>query len=222
MARTPGRPASYNRTFSRDDLLDLATRAFAEKGFSDVSIRRLAAEAGVSDSLFIHHFGSKLKLWREAVDRMIELEFPQLIARLSRHDHSASPLVLLQDNFAEILRLAQQRPAIFRLLFNELDSGGERADYLKEKYLIPYVTIFDHTIAQCQAQGLIKPLSHSSLHALLLGAVNILIRPWILRQGKPADARQAAISIPVEDLLEIMFNGAINTVATTAAQNCER
>jgi AcrR family transcriptional regulator len=74
-------PASYNRTFSRDDLLNLATRAFAENGFTDVSIRKLAAQAGVSDSLFIYHFGSKLKLWREAVDQMIKLEFPRLIAR---------------------------------------------------------------------------------------------------------------------------------------------
>ena len=36
------------------------------------------------------------------------------------------------------------------------------------------------------------------------------------------DAQQAAISIPVADLLEMMFNGVINPVATPATQNCER
>ncbi|MCR6493521.1 helix-turn-helix domain-containing protein [Cellulomonas sp. P24] len=44
-----------------------AMRLFAERGFDATSIRDVAAEAGVSSSLVVHHFKTKAQL-KEATD----------------------------------------------------------------------------------------------------------------------------------------------------------
>lgn len=58
-----------------------ATRQFSELGFDRATIRSIAAEAGVDPALVIHHFGSKQRLFVEAV----QLPFPpeELIAQLA-------------------------------------------------------------------------------------------------------------------------------------------
>lgn len=207
MSRSPGRPASHDKKTSRQDLLAMALNEFAAKGFSGMSIRKLAASAGVSDSLFVHHFGSKQKLWYEAVDTLIEREFQLLITQLGRDVTLENPLALLQGNIREFFLLAQKRPALFRLLFSELNHDSERSAYLKNKYLVPYVTIFDRAIDLCRERGQIKPIANVSLHALVLGALHILIKPDILQQGVAAPSLRPGSSIVVDDLVDTIFNG---------------
>jgi len=43
---------------------------FAERGYSDVTIRQIAAAAGVSPALVIHHYGSKEQLRRVLEERV--------------------------------------------------------------------------------------------------------------------------------------------------------
>jgi AcrR family transcriptional regulator len=63
-----------------------ATHQFADLGFDRATIRSIAAEAGVNPALVIHHFGSKQRLFIEAV----QLPFPpeELIAQLARGPRS--------------------------------------------------------------------------------------------------------------------------------------
>ena len=58
-----------NMRSTRQDIAAAALRCFARDGF-DVSLRTVAAEAGVSAALIVHHFGSKQGL-REAVDDLV-------------------------------------------------------------------------------------------------------------------------------------------------------
>ena len=67
-------------------------RLFAQRGAAAVTIREVAAEAGVSPSLVIHHYGSKEGL-REAVDnRALALvnAFVTELTAASREGPSAS------------------------------------------------------------------------------------------------------------------------------------
>lgn len=59
-------------------LIHVAMKLFAEKGFDGVTVRDLAAEAGVSVGLINHHFGSKEGL-REAVDRYFLSQFEEVL-----------------------------------------------------------------------------------------------------------------------------------------------
>ena len=46
----------------REQILDVAMRAFAEQGFRGASLAAIAAEAGISEPGLLHHFASKREL----------------------------------------------------------------------------------------------------------------------------------------------------------------
>lgn len=62
----------------RDEALDL----FARFGPDAVTVRRIAAAAGVSPALVVHHFGSKEGL-RQAVDERVALVFDELFGAVT-------------------------------------------------------------------------------------------------------------------------------------------
>ena len=52
--------------------MDAAEKLFAESGFAAVSMRAIGAEAGVSKANVFHHFGSKDKLYKAVIQRIIQ------------------------------------------------------------------------------------------------------------------------------------------------------
>lgn len=57
---------------TRERILDTAERMFAQKGYAPVTMREIAAEAGVSLSGLPYHFGSKQELLRSVLDRRVD------------------------------------------------------------------------------------------------------------------------------------------------------
>lgn len=51
----------------KEELLDIAMRLFAEKGYDNVSVRSVAREAGVASGLAYHYFESKQRMFDEAI-----------------------------------------------------------------------------------------------------------------------------------------------------------
>ena len=69
MPRTGRRPGEAG---TRNRIADAARRLFAERGFDRTSVRAVAAEAGVDPALVHHYFGTKQRLFIEAVDFPID------------------------------------------------------------------------------------------------------------------------------------------------------
>jgi len=69
MPRTGRRPGE---TGTRERIAEAARRLFAERGFDRTSVRAVAAEAGVDPALVHHYFGTKQRLFIEAVDFPID------------------------------------------------------------------------------------------------------------------------------------------------------
>jgi TetR/AcrR family transcriptional regulator, regulator of cefoperazone and chloramphenicol sensitivity len=84
----------------RDEALEL----FARDGPDAVTLRRIAAAAGVSPALVVHHYGSKQRL-RVAVDEHVAAVIDAMFADLASADWTADGLGL---SFAELL--LQQLP----------------------------------------------------------------------------------------------------------------
>lgn len=64
MSRTGRRPGTST---TREAILAIARRRFADSGFETTSMRAISAEAGVDPSVVAHFFGSKDGLFRAAV-----------------------------------------------------------------------------------------------------------------------------------------------------------
>ena len=57
---------------TREKLLDMAEKRFAERGFYGVSIAAIAEELGLTKQALLHHFGSKEKLYGAVLARISE------------------------------------------------------------------------------------------------------------------------------------------------------
>ncbi len=78
--RARGRRSQAESVRTQARILDRAERLFARKGYRGVSLRELAAAAGVRPFTIQHHFGSKLGLYQAVLNRWDA----EVLARLSR------------------------------------------------------------------------------------------------------------------------------------------
>ena len=70
---------------ARAVIRDEALRLFADRGPDGVSVRQIAAAAGVSPGLVLHHFGSKEGL-RQAVDKHVLGLFERMLGAVTGED----------------------------------------------------------------------------------------------------------------------------------------
>lgn len=96
-----------------------AMELFAERGYADVTIRQIAAAAGVSPALVIHHYGSKDNL-REALEERVAGSVDAMLADLERApDKGGSASVA--ELFAGRL---EREPAMAGYIRRLLSDGG--------------------------------------------------------------------------------------------------
>jgi AcrR family transcriptional regulator len=79
VARTGRRPGNQD---TREAILGAARRAFADRGFDAASVRNIAGAAGVDPALVHHYFGSKERLFLDAMQVPIDPSkiVPQVVA----------------------------------------------------------------------------------------------------------------------------------------------
>lgn len=132
-------PMNHRRQVSRDALLDAAERLFIERGYAAVSTRDLAEEAGVNLAAIQYHFGSKAKLFVEAVRRI-----------MSRKEHT-SPFATLEGPhgspheaavcFARFVALflkelaAPTGPDVCRIIFREAFGETEQEPEIRNEII---------------------------------------------------------------------------------------
>ena len=118
---------------TRDLLLEVAGRLFAERGFDGVSIRDITREAGVNLGAVTYHFGSKVELFRAII---IEKTKPlsEIGRRIAQTDQPPREKLsqLLHESALHILN----RDPYLKAFFAEAMQGGER---LSQECLEPLV-----------------------------------------------------------------------------------
>src|SRR5581483_3209120 len=114
--------ASDDRT-ARAVIRDEALRLFGAHGPDAVSVRKVAAAAGVSPGLVIHHFGTKDGL-RAAVDAHVLAQFTGMLGELTGESDLYAPRAAgsLTEVFARYLPAGSPVPDYLRRLLLE---GGE-------------------------------------------------------------------------------------------------
>jgi AcrR family transcriptional regulator len=111
---------------ARAVIRDEALRLFADRGPDAVTVRQIAAAAGVSPGLVIHHFSSKDGL-RDAVDAHVLAMFGAMLAELTTADlYEPGAAGSLAEAVVRHLPPDSPVPAYLRrLLLGDGDSGRE-------------------------------------------------------------------------------------------------
>ncbi len=117
---------------TKNRILDVAERLFAEQGIAETSLRLLTAEADVNLAAVHYHFGSKDKLIREVVGRRfqpINHERLELLDQLEDRSEAIQLEDLLRIFFGPPLRLTArdtEGTACLRKLIGRVQMAGGR------------------------------------------------------------------------------------------------
>lgn len=141
-------------------------RLFAERGFDGTSIREVAAAAGVSSSLVVHHFGTKAAL-RAAVDARLVTGVTAMLAELGSGDTAGTDTAgtdLTGETFGSIAQTLAAEPELIAYLRRMLIDGGEAATSL-------FLGIVEATTAELATQesaGVVLPSVDPRTRAVFL------------------------------------------------------
>lgn len=131
----------------RDQIIDAALEAFAEKGFRGASTRDIAQRAGTNQGLITYHFHTKDELWRAAADRIFELLKTSLYKRLGGLT-TEDRRVRSREMIREYIRFAAAHPEFFHLMVDEGKNADARMKWLVDTHLKPRFEEFKRGVGE--------------------------------------------------------------------------
>ena len=194
IARLATRAEAAEQTAAR--LVATARRAFAERGFAQVSLDALAAEAGVTRGALHHHFTNKAGLF-EAVLRAVDAEIGHELDRL--YEAEQDRWAALRCCFHAYLDLALH-PDCRRILFLDAPAvlGTRAIEILMASGFGPMVEDLTFLVAQ----GRIRAIHPEAVAHVLNGAVMAQVM-WLAGSGSEDANRLAA----AHAALDAVFDG---------------
>jgi AcrR family transcriptional regulator len=138
----------------RGEILEAAKRLFTEEGFAHATMRRIAAEVGVSPTAIYLHFADK-----EAILKAIAEDFfaELLVVLQAKAEREGPTLQRLRDGLRAYVEFALERADEYRLTFQTrqvkgLDLGCGAPDVADLSFLV-----LEHTVEDLLAEGVFRP-----------------------------------------------------------------
>ena len=203
---------SQHKEATRQAIVDAALRLSAERGFASVSLRSVAAEAGIAPATFYRHFSSVDDLGLALVDQ-IGMSLRRLVREARQRVGEARGGDVVAVSLETFLDYARSNPNLFRLLLGE-GAGNTRE---LRRALVKEIDRFADDLAEyleLEAQGNHRPLRHAreAAEAMVTVAFNLGVASLDLR---PEERQRARERILLE--LRMILSGAQTLVEPSAA-----
>jgi AcrR family transcriptional regulator len=184
---------------TRSQLIEVATRLFADRGYEDTSIEAVLREAGVSRGSLYHHFASKEALF-EAVANHVETSVGT--QTLAAADGIVEPVAALRAGFLAWIRLAGD-PVVRRILLIDAPSvlGWERWRSMEEDHALGLIRLVLQAIAE---EGRLRPDLVGTLAHVLLASVNEVA--LLVARSDDREAAMQAGADAIDELLKRLFS----------------
>jgi len=210
-----GSRASH-QTSRKQAILQTATEAFAERGFSGASVQDIADAAGAHKTTVLYHFGTKEALYAAVLDEALERiasVMSEFLAGGYESDDLQARVAYLVD---QIQAHYAEQPAHARILERELLEAQAPATYLDhfvERIYAPAVA----GIELAASRGIIRRIDPAlfihDMHILLVGY--FCHRP-LLQRLKPGDPLAIEALIARRNhLVDLIFSMLRFNAATT-------
>ena len=198
MSAKPAAPKNRGRPKAADavpgeEILMVALRTFATRGYEGSSLRTLNRELGASHNLIYQRFGTKEELWRAAVD----YGFSGLI------DYAGASFDPTVDDPLEQLRLAVRRfvlysaqhPELLALMSIEGRQDTARLRYIYDTYIEPSQRPIAGLLARLADEGKIRAIPYRTFFFLFVhgGASSFTLAPLatLFDPSHPSEPRSA-------------------------------
>jgi len=180
----------------REQLIDVARKLFADKGFEAVTIEEIAAKASVSKPVVYEHFGSKDGLYAVIVDREMNL----LLGMVSDSLTATEPRALLEQAGRALFDYIEERSDGFRVLVRDspvAQNTGNFASLLRD-----VASQVEARLAQeFDRKG--YPSKYAPMYANMLVGMVALTGQWWL------DARRPKKDEVVAHVVNLAWNGIV-------------
>ncbi|MBD9209200.1 MAG: TetR/AcrR family transcriptional regulator [Clostridiales bacterium] len=103
------------RENSRDKILEAAFRLLSKKGYANVSMRDIAAEAQVALGLLTYHFRTKENLFTALASKLVSTCFDDVVREMERGRSEEERMHLLSEYFKKIL---VERPDVMKIFLD--------------------------------------------------------------------------------------------------------
>lgn len=127
LSPSPVRVRDAART--KDAIVDAARRLFAQKGYTTVGVREIAAEAGINSALVRRYFGSKEGLLRAVLEELLSVE-PIIAGDRAAFGDRAAAMLLKTDSIANPV-------AIMMLAMADLQARKLCGDLVQDNVIRP-------------------------------------------------------------------------------------
>ncbi|HEY7534380.1 MAG TPA: helix-turn-helix domain-containing protein, partial [Thermodesulfobacteriota bacterium] len=143
---------------TRDKILEVAMRLFAEKGFSGTTTREIAEKADVNEALIFRYFSTKKDLYGAIIERKIEeepgvVEFTLESLRETRNDKQIFKSIAIR-----MFESVEKDSTFIKLLYFSALEGHELSDMFFESYVQHQRMLLSDYIKQRIYEGAFKNL----------------------------------------------------------------
>lgn len=141
---------------ARARIRDAALARFAAEGFEGATVRAIAAEAGVSPGLVLHHFGSKDGLRTACDDYVVSRMMDEIEPWLHRPDVGDQPgsIAEMFAGFTDLVGYVRRA----------LVEGGTRTDELVDRF----IDITEAMLDDAEKRAIIRPTADARARAATL------------------------------------------------------
>lgn len=170
----------------REQLIDVARTAFAQKGYDGSSVEEIAARANVSKPVVYEHFGGKEGLYAVVVDREVQA---LLTALEEAMETAESPRLVLEQAVLALLDYIESNTDGFRVLVRDVPSNRTRGSFSSVIGDVAEKT--EHLLARQFKRTGYRPQWAPLYAQMLVGTVS-QVGQWWLDVRKPSKNEVAA------------------------------
>ena len=191
------------RTVSRVRILDAAATLFREQGYAAVSLRAIAAEAGLKSGSVYYHFGSKEEIVTEVLNLGIERVHDQVsstVIALSA-DSDAATLIKtgIRNHLQALFTFGAYTSANVRI-YGQVPASVRRDNLTARRR---YEGLWDDILSLAQVRGGVRGgVDLATFRLLLIGSLNATLEWFDPKQGRVEDLAECYAEILLGGLLE--------------------
>jgi AcrR family transcriptional regulator len=163
----------------REELLSIAAKLFAKKGYRATSVRDIAGKADILSGSLFHHFDSK----EEILDELIRPFFAELVERsLAVENEHLPPRETVVGLVTAYITMMKNSPDSARIIYNDWNYIVTSRPYL-QKGFAELDRVWTDMMRSALEEGLFRDdVDYGIVHRLVLGSLTDVIN-WFDPKG---------------------------------------
>ncbi len=216
-------PKNRHRVVTRSQIIDTALAEFADRGYEEATLAAISRKLGVTAPLLIYHFGSKERLWKEAMEVLFR-RLERVVAAAVEDGEGLDGLRASETLLRRLVYFFAANRELHRVLALEGSTKNPRLDWIADRYVLPLFAEIESVFRRAVDEGAIKPVKFDYALFMILGAASHYLdsKGLVSALHGPQDLTLDRLNDYADQVLDFCFHGlASDTAWTPSARQLE-